>query len=215
MSALTKEKPFDVNVQLFSSVVHSFYETILIEKYFWRKQEKTNLHFIMHFFLPFSDAGLEICPRGPTCCTRDMEVKLGHWSSRQYKEAVTNKTNQIANPFNSKANKIQGKVTAQPRPIFTTLWGARKKKLAWEEAFSVITTPEETAKVGFSHFGTFMSSEANNLLSNFFATPCGLGDKTNFYNRETLLKMPSYPFSTEIQCLEISKNVSFWILALK
>ena len=32
MSALTKEKPFDVNVQLFSSVVHSFYETILIEK---------------------------------------------------------------------------------------------------------------------------------------------------------------------------------------
>merc|ERR1711884_414804 len=56
---------------------------------------------------PQKDAGLEICPRGPTCCTRDMEVKLGHWSSRQYKEAVTNKTNQMANPFNSKANKVQ------------------------------------------------------------------------------------------------------------
>ena len=101
-----------------------------------------------------------------------MEVKLGHWSSRQYKEAVTNKTNQMANPFNSKANKVQGKNLLHNE--FLLRFGELEKFASWEKKSfllsSVITTPEEIAKVGFSHFGTFMSSEANNLLSNFLAT---------------------------------------------
>ena len=39
-----------------------------------------------------------------------MEHQLGQWSSSQFKEAVNNKTAEMANPFQVKATKIQGKI---------------------------------------------------------------------------------------------------------
>ena len=39
-----------------------------------------------------------------------MEHQLGQWSSSQFKEAVNNKTTEMANPFQVKATKIQGKI---------------------------------------------------------------------------------------------------------
>lgn len=55
---------------------------------------------------PQSGSSLQICPQGPTCCTPDMEERLGHWSASQYKEAVSKKTSQMAAPFLTKATKM-------------------------------------------------------------------------------------------------------------
>ena len=76
--------------------------------------------YFMNFSSFFSGASLQICPQGPTCCTPDMEVRLGHWSSRQYKDAVNNKTNQMATPFSTKASKIHGKPPQNSLIIFAS-----------------------------------------------------------------------------------------------
>ena len=47
-----------------------------------------------------------------------MEHQLGQWSSSQFKEAVNNKTTEMANPFQVKATKIQGKIFFSYFPFF-------------------------------------------------------------------------------------------------
>ena len=47
-----------------------------------------------------------------------MEHQLGQWSSSQFKEAVNNKTAEMANPFQVKATKIQGKIFFHIFPFF-------------------------------------------------------------------------------------------------
>ena len=42
-------------------------------------------------------------PLGPSCCTPDMELRMRHKSSLEYREAVNNKTTVMANPFQTKA----------------------------------------------------------------------------------------------------------------
>ena len=62
------------------------------------------------FYFIFSGESLQICPQGPTCCTPDMEHRLGQWFSSQFKEAVNNKSLEISKPFQAKATKIFGKI---------------------------------------------------------------------------------------------------------
>ena len=52
---------------------------------------------------------LQICPQGPTCCTRAMETRLGEWSSQQYRKALQRRTDQMAAPFKAKATQLDGK----------------------------------------------------------------------------------------------------------
>ena len=68
------------------------------------KKKKISFYFI------FSGESLQICPQGPTCCTPDMEHRLGQWFSSQFKEAVNNKSLEISKPFQAKATKIFGKI---------------------------------------------------------------------------------------------------------
>ena len=75
----------------------------------------------MHFLFPiffrniifkiffFSGMSLDICPRGPSCCTKIMEDKLGSWSTKQYTDAVYKKTDEATQPLQAKATKIDGK----------------------------------------------------------------------------------------------------------
>ena len=57
----------------------------------------------------FSESAVQICPKGPSCCTPDMELRMRHQSSLEYREAVNNKTTVMANPFHTKASKLHGK----------------------------------------------------------------------------------------------------------
>ena len=59
--------------------------------------------------LIFLGVELQICPQGPTCCTRAMETRLGEWSSQQYRKALKRRTDQMAAPFKAKATQLDGK----------------------------------------------------------------------------------------------------------
>ena len=61
-------------------------------------------------FYDVSGVELQICPQGPTCCTRAMETRLGEWSSAQYKKALQRRTDQMAAPFKAKATQVDGEL---------------------------------------------------------------------------------------------------------
>ena len=60
----------------------------------------------VHFIL---GGQLQICPRGLTCCTEEMEKKLWTSTRESYKKAMHSAASSIQKIFNSKANKFDGK----------------------------------------------------------------------------------------------------------
>ena len=52
---------------------------------------------------------LQICPSGPSCCTKSVEEKLGAWSEKQYRDALFNKTTSMAGELDQKATQVDGK----------------------------------------------------------------------------------------------------------
>ena len=60
----------------------------------------------MSFLSFFADVHLQICPSETSCCTRQMEESLLLWSSRQYKEVILKKADEVAQPLQTKATKF-------------------------------------------------------------------------------------------------------------
>ena len=65
-----------------------------------------DLFFFSQFY--FSGSQLQICPRGLTCCTEDMEAKLRDDSQDKYKKALKTSANGVQRLFNSRAHKFDG-----------------------------------------------------------------------------------------------------------
>ena len=57
---------------------------------------------------------LQICPSGPSCCTKSVEEKLGAWSEKQYRDALFNKTTSMAAELDQKATQVDGKSITAP-----------------------------------------------------------------------------------------------------
>ena len=91
------------NLRLSSNTIREFFH-LFFQCRLYEKKKKS------HFYFIFSGESLQICPQGPTCCTPDMEHRLGQWFSSQFKEAVNNKSLEISKPFQAKATKIFGKI---------------------------------------------------------------------------------------------------------
>ena len=53
---------------------------------------------------------MQICPSGPTCCTRTVEERLGAWSEKQYRDAVFNKTVAMAASMDGRATQVDGEL---------------------------------------------------------------------------------------------------------
>lgn len=93
--------------------------------------------FIEYLFL--GDA-LQICPQGPSCCTKDLEQKLGDWSVAQYRQALDERSSEIARPLRQKALELGGKRTIYCRhklvkfPNLLTQWMS-VMKVAWEVSY--------------------------------------------------------------------------------
>ena len=51
---------------------------------------------------------LQICPRGLTCCTEEMEKKLRAVSKDQYGEAIQSSASSMQKLFNQRSNKFNG-----------------------------------------------------------------------------------------------------------
>ncbi len=52
---------------------------------------------------------LQICPRGLTCCTKEIEQKMRSASRENYSKALQASANSIQKLFNTKANRFDGK----------------------------------------------------------------------------------------------------------
>ena len=52
---------------------------------------------------------MQICPRGLTCCTEEMEKKLRAVSKDQYGEAIQSSASPMQKLFNQRSNKFNGK----------------------------------------------------------------------------------------------------------
>ena len=65
----------------------------------------------------FLGSTLQLCPSGPSCCTKSVEEKLGSWSERQYRDALFNKTTEMAQDLDQKATQVDGKSITQSRVI--------------------------------------------------------------------------------------------------
>lgn len=79
---------------------------------------------------PLKGTDLEVCPRGATCCSRDMESRLGDWAIHQYRETVSKRTQIMANPFQLKAKRVDDTIQelisnsqGQLHNIFTRTYG--------------------------------------------------------------------------------------------
>ena len=60
-------------------------------------------------FLLFSGDQLQICPRGSTCCTPDMENKLKSLSRKEYQSVANDAFRIIKSTFVSRTKKFDGK----------------------------------------------------------------------------------------------------------
>ena len=52
---------------------------------------------------------LQICPRGLTCCTEEMEKKLWIVSKDQYGKAIQSSASSMQRLFHQRSNKFDGK----------------------------------------------------------------------------------------------------------
>jgi len=62
------------------------------------------------FSFIFSGSQLQICPRGLTCCTEEMERKLWSISKDQYTKGVKSQAASLMKMFNNRAKKFDGKI---------------------------------------------------------------------------------------------------------
>ena len=62
------------------------------------------------FFSIFSGTELQICPRGLTCCTEEMEKKLWIVSKDKYGEALQSSASAMQRLFSQRSNKFNGKI---------------------------------------------------------------------------------------------------------
>ena len=58
----------------------------------------------------FSGTELQICPRGLTCCTEEMEKKLWIVSKDKYGEALQSSASAMQRLFSQRSNKFNGKI---------------------------------------------------------------------------------------------------------
>ena len=63
----------------------------------------------MFYLLIVSGSELQICPRGLTCCTEEMEKKLWIVSKDQYGKAIQASASSMQRLFNQRSNKFNGK----------------------------------------------------------------------------------------------------------
>ena len=66
----------------------------------------------------FAGSELQICPRGLTCCTEEMEKKLWVVSRDQYGKAIQSAASQMQRSFNQWASKFDGKNNVSELNIF-------------------------------------------------------------------------------------------------
>lgn len=94
---------------LVKSVMMKFNKTTILQ--FCRYMTLLNL-FLINLQLVLnliSGVNLQTCPRGPSCCTEDMERKLKMVSKDQYMKAIKMAGSNLSKMFNSKAKKFDGK----------------------------------------------------------------------------------------------------------
>ena len=84
-----------------------------------------------------SAPGLQICPEGPSCCSASVERRLADWSMDQFREALANKTNQMAAELDQKATQIDdyvysllNKAQREFHDMFTRTYGVIYQKNA-------------------------------------------------------------------------------------
>ena len=61
-------------------------------------------------FFTLSGTELQICPRGLTCCTEEMEKKLWIVSKDKYGEALQSSASAMQRLFSQRSNKFNGKI---------------------------------------------------------------------------------------------------------
>ena len=65
-----------------------------------------------------------MCPSvGPSCCTHNVEAKLGAWSEKQYRDAAFNKTTKMAAELDLRATQVDGKTSSAHQLVTRTLLG--------------------------------------------------------------------------------------------
>jgi len=86
---------------------------------------------------PISGSMLQICPSGPSCCTKSVEEKLGAWSEKQYRDALFNKTTSMAAELDQKATQVDdyiyvllNKAQREFHEMFTRTYGVMYQKNA-------------------------------------------------------------------------------------
>jgi len=86
---------------------------------------------------PISGSTLQLCPSGPSCCTKSVEEKLGSWSERQYRDALFNKTTEMAQDLDQKATQVDdyiyvllNKAQREFHDMFTRTYGVMYQKNA-------------------------------------------------------------------------------------
>ena len=84
-----------------------------------------------------SEPGLELCPAGPSCCSRTAETKLGDWSLQQFREDLATKTDQMAGELEQRAQQIDdyvysllNKAQREFHDMFTRTYGVIYQKNA-------------------------------------------------------------------------------------
>ena len=65
----------------------------------------------------FLGSTLQLCPSGPSCYKKSVEEKLGSWSERQYRDALFNKTTEMAQDLDQKATQVDGESITLTRVI--------------------------------------------------------------------------------------------------
>jgi len=87
---------------------------------------------------PISGSNLYMCPSvGPSCCTHNVEAKLGAWSEKQYRDAAFNKTTKMAAELDLRATQVDdyiyvllNKAQREFHEMFTRTYGVMYQKNA-------------------------------------------------------------------------------------
>ena len=62
-------------------------------------------------------SNIQLCPSGPSFCTKSVEEKLRSWSERQFRDALFNKTTEMAQDLDEKATQVDGESITLTRVI--------------------------------------------------------------------------------------------------
>ena len=61
----------------------------------------------------FAGIHLKVCPRGVTCCTPEMEVKLATLARQSYTESIAAATAHMQANFHAKSRKFDGELKSE------------------------------------------------------------------------------------------------------